>query len=74
MNRDELKGTTGALKGRIKQAAGTLTRDRARRGEGVIDEVAGRIQAIVGRSKRKAGDAIEDVSKVAYRVGKVIKR
>ncbi len=74
MNRDELKGKAGALKGRIKQAAGTLTRDRALHDEGVIDEVAGRVQETVGRGKRTAGDAIEHVGKVAYRVGKVIKR
>ena len=41
MNRDELEGKAEALKGRIKQAAGTLTRDPDLHDEGVIDEVAG---------------------------------
>lgn len=64
MNHDELKGKAEALKGKIKQAAGTLTRDPDLHDEGVIDEVAGKTQAAVGRTKRKVGDAIEHVGKV----------
>ena len=48
MNRDELKGKAEALKGRIKQAAGTITRDPDLHDEGVIDEVAGKTQSAVG--------------------------
>ena len=61
MNRDELKGKADALKGQIKQAAGTITRDPDLHDEGVMDEVAGKTQAAVGRTKRKVGEAIEDV-------------
>jgi uncharacterized protein YjbJ (UPF0337 family) len=42
MNRDELEGKAEALKGKIKQAAGTLTRDPDLHDEGVVDEVAGK--------------------------------
>ena len=64
MNRDELEGKAEALKGKIKQAAGRLTRDPGLHDEGVIDEVAGKTQAAVGRVRRKVGDAIEDVGNV----------
>ena len=64
MNRDELEGKAEALKGKIKQAAGTLTRDPHLHDEGVIDEVAGKTQSAVGRTKRKVGEAVEHVGKV----------
>lgn len=67
MNRDELAGKAEALKGKIKQATGTLTRDPDLHDEGVIDEIAGKTQAAVGRTKRKVGEAIE-------RAGNVIKK
>ena len=61
MNRDELKGKAEALKGKVKQAAGDLTDDEQLRDEGVVDEVAGDAQAALGRTRRKVGEAIEDV-------------
>ena len=67
MNRDELEGKAEALKGKIKQAAGTLTRDPDLHDEGVVDEVAGKTQAAVGRTKRKIGDAIEHVGESEVR-------
>ena len=45
MNRDELEGKGKAFKGKIKQAAGTLTRDPDLHDEGVADEIAGRTQS-----------------------------
>ena len=64
MNRDELEGKAEALKGKIKQAAGTLTRDPDLHDEGVVDEVAGKTQEAVGRVRRKVGEAIEHVGNV----------
>ena len=64
MNRDELEGKAKALKGKVKQAAGTLTRDRDLHDAGVIDETGGKTQAAVGRTKRKIGEAIEHVGNV----------
>jgi uncharacterized protein YjbJ (UPF0337 family) len=61
MNRDELEGKAEALKGKIKQAADTLTRDPDLHDEGVVDEVAGKTQEAVGRVRRKVGEALEDV-------------
>lgn len=64
MNRDELEGKANALKGKIKEATGNLTRNPDLHDEGVIDEVAGKTQAAVGRAKRTVGDAIEHVGNV----------
>lgn len=61
MNRDEVKGRTDQVKGKIKQAAGDLTDDERLRDEGVADEVAGDIQEGLGRGRRKVGEAIEDI-------------
>jgi uncharacterized protein YjbJ (UPF0337 family) len=67
MNRDELKGKTAIVKGKIKQAASELTDDPKLHDEGVADELAGRAQATFGRAKRKVGEAVEDVGKALKR-------
>jgi uncharacterized protein YjbJ (UPF0337 family) len=61
MNRDELKGRTDQVKGKIKQAAGDLTDDDRLRDEGVADEAAGNVQEGFGRARRKVGETIEDI-------------
>jgi uncharacterized protein YjbJ (UPF0337 family) len=63
MNRDELKGKSQQVKGKIKQAAGDLTDDERLHGEGVADEAAGDVQEGYGRARRKVGEAIEDIGK-----------
>jgi uncharacterized protein YjbJ (UPF0337 family) len=61
MNRDELKGKAEQVKGKVKQAAGDLTDDERLRDEGVADEAAGDVQEGFGRTRRKVGEAIEDI-------------
>lgn len=61
MNRDEVKGKAAALKGKIKQATGELTRNPDLHDEGVVDEAAGKTRAAVGRVRRRVGEALEDV-------------
>ena len=61
MNRDEIDGKTGQLKGKVKQAAGDLTDDQDLHDEGVADEAAGNVQEGFGRGRRKVGEAIEDI-------------
>lgn len=63
MNRDELQGKAKALKGQIKQAAADVTHDPDLHDEGVVDEVAGKTQATVGRVRRKVGEALGNVAK-----------
>ena len=61
MNRDELKGRTDKVKGKMKQAVGDLTDDERLHDEGVADEAAGSVQEGFGRARRKVGEAIEDI-------------
>ena len=61
MNEDEMKGKAEALKGKIKQAAGDLTDDEQLHDEGVVDEAAGNTREVIGRGRRKVGEAIEDL-------------
>lgn len=62
MNRDELDGKADQLKGKLKQAAGDLTDNDRLHDEGVADEAAGTVQEGFGRSRRKLGEAIEDIA------------
>jgi uncharacterized protein YjbJ (UPF0337 family) len=66
-NKSERKGKVDEVKGKGKQAVGTLTRNDELKTEGQIDETVGRVEAAVGRTTRKTGDAIT-------RVGKAVKR
>jgi len=61
MNEDEMKGKAEALKGKIKQAAGDLADDEQLHDEGVVDEAAGNTREVIGRGRRKVGEAIEDL-------------
>jgi uncharacterized protein YjbJ (UPF0337 family) len=61
MNRDELKGKTDQVRGKLKQAAGDLTDDERLHDEGVADEAAGEVQEGFGRARRKVGKVIEDI-------------
>jgi uncharacterized protein YjbJ (UPF0337 family) len=66
-NKNERKGKVDEVKGKVKQAVGTLTRNDELKAEGQIDETVGKVEAAVGRTTRKTGDAIT-------RVGKAVKR
>jgi uncharacterized protein YjbJ (UPF0337 family) len=61
MNKDELKGKAENLKGRVKQAAGSLSGDKRAEGEGLIDRVRGAVRERFGKAKRETS---RDVSHV----------
>ena len=61
MNKDELDGKTKAAKGKLKQAVGDLTDDQTLHDEGVADEATGELQDTLGRTRRKVGEAVEEV-------------
>jgi uncharacterized protein YjbJ (UPF0337 family) len=61
MTRDETEGKAEALKGKLKQAAGDLMHNPDLHDEGVVDELAGKTQDAIGRGRRKAGEAIENI-------------
>jgi uncharacterized protein YjbJ (UPF0337 family) len=64
-NKTERHQKVDQAKGKVKQAVGTLTRNDQLKAEG--HETVGKVEAAVGRTSRKTGDAIT-------RVGKAVKR
>lgn len=61
MNNDELKGKAENLKGRVKQAVGSLAGDKRTEGEGLFDRVRGALRERFGKAKRETS---RDVSHV----------
>ena len=61
MNRDEREGKIENLKGRVKEATGALTDDEELQDEGAAQRRGGEFQEGVGRIRREAGEAIEDL-------------
>jgi uncharacterized protein YjbJ (UPF0337 family) len=59
-NRDEVDGRFENIKGRIKEAAGTLTGNENLEKEGSDQRAGGSVQEGLGRARRKLGEAIED--------------
>ena len=54
---DESRGKMENLKGRVKQAAGTITGDKKMEAEGAVDRVKGAAQEKVGEAERKLDEA-----------------
>ena len=63
MNRDEIEGKESNIKGRIKQAAGTLTGNEYLESEGERERSEGEAEERAGKARRKLGEAIEDFGK-----------
>lgn len=51
-------GKTDELKGRVKEAAGALTADKALKREGQVDQVAGQIKQKVEKAVDKIRSAV----------------
>jgi uncharacterized protein YjbJ (UPF0337 family) len=66
-NKTERNGNVDEAKGKIKQAAGTLTGNSKLKAEGRVDQAVGKAEVAVGGISHKANDA-------AARVGKAAKR
>ena len=49
------------MKGAVKEELGKLTGDRRLKDSGTADRVEGNVQEGFGRSKRKIGEAVEDL-------------
>jgi len=63
MNREEFKGRKSNIKGRIKQAAGTLIGNEDLESEGEHERSEGEAEERAGKARRKLGEAIEDFGK-----------
>ena len=61
MNRDEIEGKKDNVKGRVKEAAGTLTGNEELEKRGADERAKGELQEGFGRARRKVGEAIEDL-------------
>ena len=59
MNKYEIKGNWNEIKGKLKQKYGTLTDDDLTFAEGKEDEMLGRLQRKLGRSKEELRDEIQ---------------
>jgi uncharacterized protein YjbJ (UPF0337 family) len=59
-NRDEAEGKLDNLKGRVKQAAGSLTGNKKLEAEGVADRAKGAAQEKVGQAERKVSERLDD--------------
>ena len=53
---DSAEGKANDLKGKIKDAAGSLTGDNSLEAEGQIDQLKGKAQDTLGKVERKIGE------------------
>jgi uncharacterized protein YjbJ (UPF0337 family) len=61
MDRLELKGEWNKIKGKAKQAQGDLTDDDLRREEGKDDEMVGRLQTKLGKTRDEVIDWLKSL-------------
>lgn len=54
-------GTADQAKGRVKQAAGSLTGDEELEREGEVDETSGKVKSKIDDAKDAAHDAVDSV-------------
>jgi uncharacterized protein YjbJ (UPF0337 family) len=59
MNKLQFKGTWNEIKGKLKQSYGNLTDDDLVFAEGKDDELVGRLQKKLGKSKEEVKQMIE---------------
>ena len=62
MNELQVKGNWNVIKGKLKQAYGELTDDDLVDSEGGEDELVGRLQKKLGKTKEEIRRAIDDAS------------
>jgi uncharacterized protein YjbJ (UPF0337 family) len=60
-NRDEVEGKFDQAKGGIKENVGKAINDRELTDEGRADRASGDVQEGWGKTKRKVGEAVEDI-------------
>lgn len=64
MNTLELKGNWNVIKGRLKQQYATLTEDDMAYVDGAEDELLGRLQLRLGKTKQEIFDLVEKAKQV----------
>jgi len=53
-----MNGTTDKVKGRVEEAVGVLTNDKKLRNRGKIDQAAGSVKDVIGKTIDKAVAAV----------------
>lgn len=66
-NRDELEGKFDQAKGGIKENVGRAVNDRELENEGKADRASGNLKEGWGKTKRKVGEAVEDIGEAIKR-------
>jgi uncharacterized protein YjbJ (UPF0337 family) len=61
MNRDEIRGKAEKAKGYIKEETGEAINDPDLEAEGRGERAAGELREGFGKTKRKVGEAVDDV-------------
>jgi uncharacterized protein YjbJ (UPF0337 family) len=61
--RDKIRGKAQNLRGRVKEAAGSLSGNRRRQAEGTADRVRGATREGIGEARRSVGEGLEDLSR-----------
>lgn len=51
MNQDTLEGEGRDIVGKLKETAGDVTGDRSLQGEGLIDQLSGKTQKVIGAAR-----------------------
>ena len=59
VDRDRVEGSAKNLGGKVKEAAGKLTGDEKLKNEGRADQVAGKVQNVVGGVKDKLRENLD---------------
>ena len=60
-NRDEIAGKTDRAKGSLKKGVGRALDDPELQNEGEADRTKGNVKETFGKTKRKVGEAMEDL-------------
>lgn len=60
-NRDEVEGKWDQAKGKTKETIGKAIDDEELEAEGGADRVKGNVKEGIGTTRRKVGEAIEDI-------------
>lgn len=63
MVKQESEGKIDKLKGRLKEAAGIVTGDRALERQGAQQRAKGAVEESLGRARRKVGEAVDEVAR-----------
>ena len=71
---DRMEGTAREIKGKVKQEAGRITRNRSLQAKGFVEKHAGKAQRKLGQAKRRAGHGPEFKGVVKKIAGKLTNR